>query len=156
MNTMPEHMKQQFLYNAVKSDCPKTFRKWNSFMNTADEDVVHVAKERGNSEILSILLPNSQDIDEKAKMSLHNAILNKTASLFNLVPKSVEFTYNENIDKIKPLLTGTFMSYESLLKEVHVPAVHVGIIEKKKDEWEVCPDYCGQKGTCEKSIIWSK
>ena len=86
-------------------------------------------------------------------------ILNKTAGLLNILPKSVEFTYNSKFEKIKPLLTGSFVTYDKLLEELHVPSVHVGIKEeeynpmmtkKKKEEWEVCPDVCVQKRSCQR------
>ena len=81
---------------------------------------------------------------------MKTSILNKTASLFNLVPNSSEFTYNEKIEKMKHLLTGNHVSYDRLLNELHVPLIHVGLIEETKVQWKVCPEACEQKNSCER------
>ena len=120
------------------------------------EEILDIAKERGNSEIIILLSPNSQDRTNEAKNDLKNAILDKTAGFRNLVPKSAEFTYNKKIDKMKPLLTSTQVSYDKLLQELHVPPVHVGVKEnqnhkdvgQKEEEWDSCPVLCSQKKSC--------
>ena len=153
--------KHQLVVNAVMSDCPKTVKTILSFlhMNTATQEVVQIAKERGNQEIISLISPNSQDRrrTEESKISLQTFILNKTSGLLNLVPKSAEFPYNEKIEKLEPLLTGTLVTYDKLLQELHVPQVHVGVKEldsvqkkEKKMEWEVCPKACIQKRSCQR------
>ena len=153
VETIPDDVKQQLLTNAVMSDCPETFRKVYAFTDAhANEEVVNIAKVRGNSDIMVVLLPNSEGITEEKKLKLKSAIKNKTANLFNLVPKSEEFTYNKKVDKLKPMLTGTQVSYDSLLHALHVPTIHVGPIEKNKrnNEWKVCPGKCQQKETCDR------
>ena len=150
VETIPGHLKGQLLTNAVMSDCPKTFAIIYPFMNAVQyEEIVNIATERGNSEIMDILLPNSKVETEEEKMNLKTSILNKTASLFNLVPKFVEFIYNEKIDKMKLLLTGSPVTYDSLLQLLHIPTIHVGVT-KDGNVYKACIEDCSQKKSCER------
>ena len=159
VETFPEAVRNKMLSNAVMSDCPITFRTVLTFTEAVPEEVVKTANERGNPDIITLLSPSSQDSNEEAKIDLRNAIMHKTSSLFNLIPKSVEITYNKKIDRMKPLLRlpGTTVTYQKLLTELLVPSVHVGVKEeesmgltKKKDEWKVCEEDCAQPEICPK------
>ena len=65
--------------------------------------------------------------------------------LLDLIPKSVEFPYFNELDKIKKMLPESIanktklINYKDLIKKLWVPTVHYQ---------ENCPDDCGQKEKC--------
>merc|ERR1711911_201483 len=76
---------------------------------------------------------------EAAKKRLKEAIVNRTASIENRLPKSVEFPYDNEMTKLRPLLSQSTVGYEDLLNALYVPPVHAE---------EECPGDCRQKEDC--------
>ena len=126
----------------------ETFKKLvDAFPDWLEEDVVKIAMTRGKYEILNIIHPKSQVMTEKAKLAEKSAMF---------VPKTVEFTYNEKLAKVKPFLSESEVTFKSLLNTLHIPEIHVGPFDKKpkkaKDDknecWQICPEGCQQKLIC--------
>ena len=71
-------------------------------------------------------------------------MLANTAQLLDRVPRDVEFTYNQKMAKLKPLLETSFVSYTTLLEKLHLSKVHA---ETKKPK---CFYHCNQKESCQR------
>ena len=54
--------------------------------------------------VVKLLLPDAKLEWSEQKEDLKEAVLANTAQLFDLIPKDVEFTYNQKIDLLKPFL----------------------------------------------------
>ena len=54
--------------------------------------------------MVRIHLPETKVEGEEDKEALKNAVLTNTAELLDQIPREVEFTYNQNMDNVRPLL----------------------------------------------------
>ena len=76
-------------------------------------------------------------------------MLDNTAQLLDLIPEDVEFTYNQKIDLLKPLLQNdSYIPYTTLLKHLHLPKAHFDETEPNRPM--VCPSDCSQKQSCQR------
>ena len=107
---------------------------------------VYLAMKRGVPGVVRLLLPDTKVDGEEEKEALRDAVIANTAQLFDQVPRDVEFTYNQNMDKLRPLIRGnTVVPYTTLLKHLHLPRAHVN------DKIPmVCPLYCSQNRSCQR------
>eukprot|EP00092_Neocalanus_flemingeri_P035016 GFUD01038103.1.p1 GENE.GFUD01038103.1~~GFUD01038103.1.p1 ORF type:complete len:555 (+),score=151.28 GFUD01038103.1:2-1666(+) len=124
------------------SDSPKTCMAVMALTSSIAESVITVARKRSNREIVSLLIPKTEETRAKDKIKLKKEIIRGTAGLLNKIPKSVEFIYNPKLSKMKPLLTNSTVSFSKLIKKLHVPPAHVG------KEFKNCPSDCQQKRAC--------
>merc|ERR1719458_178441 len=77
-------------------------------------------------------------------MALRDSVITNTAQLLDQIPRDVEFTYNQNMDKLRPLLQGSFVPYTTLLEKLHLPKLHVEVKKQK------CFYHCNQKQSCQR------
>ena len=66
------------------------------------------------------------------KALLKDAVINQTAKLLDQVPRDVEFTYNNKLTKLKPLINTPMVPYEHLLEQLHLPKLHIGDRKTRK------------------------
>ena len=156
VQVIPDYVKIKLLKNAVMSDCPETVRIVLRFTNAVTREIVNLAEDRKNSEIIQQIKesPRSQQILNKEKKDLAEKIINKRANLFNKIPRTEEFTYQKKLDKTIPLFSiNNKVGFPKILKKLKIPPIHVGIKDIKKnreEEWQTCPNDCGQKRSCER------
>ena len=113
--------------------------------------VIFLAKKRGVPGVVKLLLPDTKVDGEEEREALRDAVLANTAQLLDQIPRDVEFTYNQKIDKLRPLLgKDTLVPYTTLLKHLHLPKAHFD--DKMPMKSMVCSSDCSQKQTCQK--IW--
>ena len=107
------------------------------------EENLALALIRGRADVVNLFgLGEDERSTEAAKKRLKAAIVNKTASIENRLPKSVEFPYDDEMTKLRPLLSqSSTVRYEDLLRALHVPPVHAK---------EGCPGDCRQKEDCDR------
>ena len=91
--------------------------------------------------MLELFGVGNEESTETAKKWLQTKIVNKTASIEDKMPKSVEFAYDDEMTKLRPLLSQSTVRYEDLLRALHVPPVHAE---------EDCPGDCRQKEDCDR------
>ena len=99
--------------------------------------------------VVRILLPDTKVEGEEEREALNAAMLANTAEFLDQIPRNVEFTYNQNMDILRPLLVGdALVPYTTLLvlKQLHLPKAHVD----NKDPMEACPSDCSQKQSCQR------
>ena len=119
-----EEGRNKLLKDAVMSDSLETCEAILEYVPNVLKDMISLAIERGRSSIINLFAPGNKDHSENSRHELKNAIMNETASILDLFPKSEEFQYNDNMDKVRPLLKRKTVSYSELLKALHVPPVH--------------------------------
>ena len=90
--------------------------------------------------VVRLLLPDTKVEGEEEREALRDAVLANTAELLDQMPRDVEFTYNNKMDKLKPLLSSPMVPYTTLLENLHLPKAHY--------EEATCPMVCGQKQNC--------
>ena len=131
--------------DAVKSDSEATVSALLLLLPNPPLEVITLARERGVPGVVRMLLPDTKTEREGDKEALRNAVHTNTAQLLDQIPRDVEFTYNQNMDKLRPLLgKNTLVPYTILLKQLHLPKAHIDDKESKL----VCPSDCVQKQSC--------
>ena len=139
---------EELLLEAVMSDnadtCAAILDQMPQPRRPTSHQVVDVVKERRRDDIVRLLLPLSEDeeLTSAYKIKLKNEILNNKASVLEILPKSVEFRYNNEMIHVRPLLqSGAHVPFTTLLDALHLPEAHP---DRK------CPTDCVQKDQCSK------
>ena len=110
--------------SSVMADSPELCTKVLKLSDFVPEDVKATAKMRGNRAVMDVLKVGNGIDKEKAKQKLQTTVINKTAGILDLVPRFVEFEYEDKKDKILPLLTQNTVLYSTLLDNLLIPEVH--------------------------------
>merc|ERR1719495_1234421 len=109
---------------AVKSDSKATVSALLPLLPNPPLEAITLARTRGVPEVVRLLLPDTKVEGEEEREALRDAVLANTAELLDQMPRDVEFTYNDKMEKLKPLLTEIMVPYTTLLKHLHLPKVH--------------------------------
>ena len=134
---------------AVKSDSEATVSALLDILPEPTFMAVSLAKKRGVPGVVKLLLPDTKVDGEEEREALRDAVLANTAQLLDQIPRDVEFTYNQKIDKLRPLLgKDALVPYTTLLKHLHLPKAHFDDKEPMKPM--VCPSDCSQKQSCQR------
>ena len=105
---------------AVKSDNEETVSALLDILPKPTFMAVFLAKKRGVPGVVKLLLPDTKVDGEEEREALRDAVLANTAQLLDQIPRDVEFTYNQKIDKLRPLLgKDALVPYTTLLKHLH-------------------------------------
>jgi hypothetical protein len=120
----PPFSHYSFISYTVMSDCPETCGAVLKFTDTVPEDVIEMAEQRGNTRIIEMLTNGSVSKKKDVKQSLKKAVVNKTAGILDLIPRFVEYEFEDKMGKILSLLTQKTVTYSTLLEKLHVPQVH--------------------------------
>eukprot|EP00090_Calanus_glacialis_P042839 TRINITY_DN7592_c0_g1_i4.p1 TRINITY_DN7592_c0_g1~~TRINITY_DN7592_c0_g1_i4.p1 ORF type:complete len:1248 (+),score=293.70 TRINITY_DN7592_c0_g1_i4:101-3844(+) len=132
------------LNEAVMSDNPEVCKAVLSFTEEVGHEAVLLALERGKADVINMLVPDLKDdleVDSQ-KRELKTQIMNKTASLDDTVPKCVEYRYDNELEKLRPLIqSNKIVPFSNLLEALHIKEIHT---EKN------CPDLCRQQKDCSK------
>ena len=126
--------------DAVKSDSEATVSALLPLLPKPPSEVITLARERGVSGVIRALLPDTKEEGYKEKAALRTSVLSNNAHLLDRIPRDVEFTYNNKMDKLKPMIASQNVPYTTLLKNLHLPRAHF--------EEATCPMACGQKQNC--------
>ena len=141
-NTLHSSDEDYLLQLALKSDNAETVQVVLAFVSDVSSENLALALTRGRADVVNLFgLGEDERSTEAAKKRLKAAIVNKTASIENRLPKSVEFPYDDEMTKLRPLLSQSTVRYEDLLRALHVPPVHAE---------EECPGDCRQKEDCDR------
>ena len=141
-NTLHPSDANYLLQHALKSDNAETVQVVLAFVSDVSSENIALALTRGRADVVNLFgLGEDERSTEAAKKRLKAAIVNKTASIENRLPKSVEFPYDDEMTKLRPLLSQSTVRYEDLLRALHVPPVHAE---------EECPGDCRQKEDCDR------
>ena len=125
---------------AVKSDSEATVSALLPLLPNPPLEAITLARKRGVPGVVRLLLPDTKVEGEEEREALRDAVLANTAELLDQMPRDVEFTYNDKMDKMKPLLSRPMVPYTTLLENLHLPKAHY--------EEATCPMVCGQKQNC--------
>merc|ERR1719500_292500 len=128
-NTLDPEESNHLLKAALMSDNADTVDTIKAFVPSVSSENIALALTRGRADVLK-LFGLERNI-EATKKWLKESIINKTASIGDRLPKSVEFAYDDEMTKLRPLLSQSTVRYEDLLCALHVPPVHAE---------EECPD----------------
>ena len=140
-----EENQQKLWITAVESDNEATVSTLLHLLPTPPLETINLAIDRGVPGVVRLLLPDTKVEGEEEREDLRDAVLTNTAQLLDQIPRDVEFTYNQNMDKLRPLIQeNTLVPYTTLLKQLHLPKVHV---ETKKPK---CFFHCNQKESCQR------
>ena len=130
------------LEKALMSDDADTVDSILAFVPNVSSENIVLALTRGRADVVKLLgLNEDKGSIEAAKKWLKAEIINKTASIVDRMPKSVEFAYDDEMTKLRPLLSQSTVRFEDLLHALHVPPVHAD---------EECPGDCRQKEDCDR------
>ena len=141
-NTLHPSEANNLLKLALTSDNAETVQVILAFVSDVSSENLALALTRGRADVVNLFgLGEDERSTEAAKKRLKAAIVNKTASIENRLPKSVEFPYDDEMTKLRPLLSQSTVRYEDLLRALHVPPVHAE---------EECPGDCRQKEDCDR------
>ena len=141
-NTLHPSDANYLLQDALTSDNAETVQVILAFVSDVSSENLALALTRGRADVVNLFgLGEDERSTEAAKKRLKAAIVNKTASIENRLPKSVEFPYDDEMTKLRPLLSQSTVRYEDLLRALHVPPVHAE---------EECPGDCRQKEDCDR------
>ena len=107
--------------------------------------ITQLAEERGKREIIELF---NIDLPEMIilKNELAKRVENGVADITNMIPKTEEFDYFDEMEKILSLLPSSMtnksivLSYDDILEKLHVPVIH-----HESD----CPSDCVQKTQCQ-------
>ena len=101
------------------------------------------ALKRGNSDVINLLgMGEDEKTIEANKLQLKEDIMDRAAKVADRIPKCVEFHYDSEMVKLRPLLSRqAVVPYKDLLSALHIPPVHVE---------GVCPRDCKQREHCDK------
>ena len=162
-----EANREKLWIEAVKSDSEATVSALLPLLPNPPLEAITLARKRGVPGVVRLLLPDTKVEGEEEREALRDAVLANTAELLDQMPRDVEFTYNNKMDKLRPLLASSktnrikeiittikkmFISkwnseessimvpYTTLLKTLHLPKAHY--------EEATCPMVCGQKQNC--------
>ena len=138
-DTLDFNIANQLLERALMSDNADTVDIVRAFVPSVSTENTALALTRGRADVLK-LFGLERNI-EATKKWLKEAIINKTASIEDRMPKSVEFAYDDEMTKLRPLLSQSTVRYEDLLRALHVPPVHAE---------EECPGDCRQMEDCDR------
>ena len=138
-----EH-KQKIWMEGATSDNEATVSALLQLLPNPPLEAIILARVRGVPGVVRLLVPDTKVVGEEEREALKDAVFANTAQLLDLVPRDVEFTYNQNMDKLRPLLGGSLIPYDTLLKQLHLAKVHVD------EPMEVCPSDCSQKPSCQR------
>ena len=147
-NDEVEASKQKYWWiNPVNSDSEATVSALLHFLPNPPLEAITLARERGVPGVVRLLLPDTKIEGEEERETLRNAVLANTAQLWDQVPRDVEFTYNQNMEKLAPLIReNCLVQYTTLLKHLHLHKAHVD----DKEPIETCPPDCSQKQSCQR------
>ena len=129
------------LKEAVMSDSAETVSVILNLMvsgSVAAENII-LATKRGRADVVNLFFGSDKEEETAAKLELREKIMDGSAEVDLRLPKSVEFRYENELEKLCPLLSKTTVAYSDLLEALHVPPVHAD-----KD----CPWDCAQKEEC--------
>ena len=141
-----EENKQDIWVEAVMSDSQATISALLDILPNPPLEAITLARERGVPGVVKQLLPDIKVEGKEERETLRKAVLTNTAQLLDQIPRDVEFTYNQNMEKLRPLLEkNTLVPYTTLLKQLHLPKVHVDDKQPIK-----CPSDCRQKQSCQR------
>ena len=144
-----EAKKVDIWMEAVKSDSEATVSALLPLLPNPPLEAITLARERGVPGVVRLLLPDTKVEGEEEREALRDAVLANTAQLLDQIPRDVEFTYNQKIDKLRPLLgKDALVPYTTLLKHLHLPKAHFD--DKEPMEPMVCPSDCSQKQSCQR------
>ena len=135
-----EGKKGDIWIEAVQSDSEATVFALQLILPNPPLEAIAVARERGVPGVVGLLLPDTKVTGEEEREALRAAVLANAAQLFDRMPRNVEFTYNNKMDKLKPLLASSMVPFTKLLQNLHLPKAHF--------EASTCPMVCGQKQNC--------
>ena len=135
-----EAKKVKIWMEAVKSDSEATVSALLPLLPNPPLEAITLARKRGVPGVVRLLLPDTKVEGEEEREALRDAVLANTAELLDQMPRDVEFTYNNKMDKLKPLLSSSMVPYTTLLENLHLPKAHY--------EEATCPMVCGQKQNC--------
>ena len=107
------------------SDSPETVSAILNLTPSVAEENVILATERGRADVVKLFFGPDQEEETAAKLELREKIMNGSAQIDLRLPKSVEFRYENEIEKLRPLLSKTTVAFSDLLEALHVPPVHV-------------------------------
>ena len=142
-----EANQEEIWMEAVNSDSEATVSALLQLLPDPPKEAITLARERGVPGVVRLLLPCTKVEGEEEREALRNAVLTNTAQFLDQIPRDVEFTYNQNMDKLRPLLgQDSLVPYTTLLKQLHLPKVHFSC----KGPMEACPSDCSQKQNCQK------
>ena len=144
-NTLPPsadvHAQCPLLRFALLSDNVETVKAVLSFTSSVCSHNISFALTRGRTDMIDLFGLTEDNEIENSKLKLKEEIMNKTAPVEDRIPKCVEFQYDNEMVKLRPLLSQDTVLYEDLLRALHVPPVHAE---------EECPEDCRQKEDCNK------
>ena len=127
---------------AIMSDDAETVANVRNFTSVLTPEHIMLALQRGRADVLKLFsFDEEKPSVEAAKLRLKGEIVNETASIADRLPKSVEFSYEDEMVKLRPLLSESPVRYDDLLRALHVPPVHAE---------EECPRDCRQKEDCDR------
>merc|ERR1719447_2131311 len=102
-----EENKQKLWMETVKSDSQATVSSLFPLLPNPPLEAITLARERGVPGVVRLLLPDTKVEGEEEREALRDAVLANTAELLDQMPRDVEFTYNNKMDKLKPLLSSS-------------------------------------------------
>ena len=129
------------LKEAVMSDSAETVSAILDLTPAVAEENIVLATERGRADVVKLFFGLDQGEETVAKLELRRKIMSRSAEIDLRLPKSVEFRYENELEKLRPLLSRTTVAYSDLLEALHVPPVHAD---------EKCPWSCKQKDECDR------
>ena len=133
----------------MKKQTALKIKKLNEQLSKEQKKAIKLARKRGVPGVVRLLLPDTKVDGEEEREALRDAVLANTAQLLDQIPRDVEFTYNQKIDKLRPLLgKDALVPYTTLLKHLHLPKAHFD--DKEPMEPMVCPSDCSQKQSCQR------
>ena len=113
------------LENAVNSDDAETVKVVLGLTREVSSENIELALTRGREDVVHLLGMGDDHCGiEIHKKWLKTAINEKTACISDRLPKSVEFAYNDEMTKLRPLLSKSMVSFEDLVDALQVPPVH--------------------------------
>ena len=138
-----EATKQEIWMDAVKSDSEATVSALLSLLPNPPLEAITLARERGVPWLVRLLVPDTKYEGTEEREALKNAVFTNTAQLLDQIPRDVEFTYNQKMDKLNPLLGNSLVPYTVLLQNLHLPKAHYqGMLP-------MCSPFCRQKQSCQ-------
>ena len=151
-----EHRSQTIWMEAIKSDSKETVSALLTILPNPPMEALSLARERGVPRVARLVLPDDAKVtEEEEREALKDAVLHNTAHLLNKMPRDVEFTYNEKMDKLRPLIEESFarvdckpnlVIYDTLIRELKKGRAHFD----EKDENMDCPADCTQMRSCQR------
>ena len=110
-NTLDSTIANHLLKIAILSDNADTVDTIRAFVKSISSENRDLALTRGRADVAKVLgLGEDEKSIEAAKKRLKAEIVNKTASIGERMPKSVEFAYDDEMTKLRPLLSQSVMN----------------------------------------------